>query len=176
MAEAAAKLDGTNPAVHGALALALYRAGRFEDARRSARESIAAYGRKWRASPLFNMAYPANPVFASTADAVTPEGPAGTPREWLLLAMIEAKLGHKAEAVAWRDKVFPWLDRASADPVDPSLVGAMLDPTARTMSQVQVNFQGGILRMTHSRRNDPTWRQLAELSILRQEAEPLLAK
>ena len=107
------------------------------------------------------------------ADDVSPERDAGTPREWLLMALVEARLEHGDAATAWRSKAVGWLLQAAADRTDPEVLGAMNVPWERMIIR---RMQHGPLMNSFRfdyktmKRFVPTWRQLLELELLRDEA------
>jgi WD40 repeat protein len=143
-----------------ALAFAQYRAGEFENAEKSVTQSIAAYDLQDRAGQ----------PHGSAADS-------GTPREWLLMAIVESRLGHHDDAAAWLDKSARWLDRAIANPTDPVLAGGMGKPTDRVSAAFLFRSPGFPSRNPPrqiAKYYLPTWRQILELRILRDEAEGLI--
>ncbi len=113
--EPAARFFAWDPGFCSARAFAQYRAGHFEAARQAACDSIAAYARGG-APGAFSR---------SSATEVTPERASGTPRDWFLMALVEARLGHGEAATAWCSKAVHWLDRATADRTDPEVLGGM---------------------------------------------------
>ncbi len=115
------KFFQSNPRMLGALAFVQYRAGHLEAARLSARKSIIAYAGRGRLPQLPGRKAQPDPQ----PEDVSPRRDDGTPREWLLMALVEARLGHAVAAAAWRDKAVGWLDRANMDPTHPDLLGAM---------------------------------------------------
>jgi WD40 repeat protein/tetratricopeptide (TPR) repeat protein len=157
--------------VLSALAFARYRAGQLEAARQAARESIAAHATEGLRSSM-----PGQEARARTrAEDVSPERGTGTPREWLLMALVEAKLHHDDAATAWRTRAVRWLDRAKADPADPEVLGTMSNARDRLQYRMMQGNAALSLGLRYSstalRRFQPTWRQLLELEILRDEAE-----
>jgi WD40 repeat protein len=168
--DGAAKYYQSDPGFHSTLACAQFRAGHLEAARQSARESIAAYSRGSQSARLPGQR--AEDVLR--AEDVGPERDAGTPREWLLMALVEAKLGHGDAATAWRSKAVGWLLRAAADRTDPEVLGVMNVPWERMIIR---RMQHGPLMNSFRfdyktmRRFVPTWRQLIELELLRGEAD-----
>jgi hypothetical protein len=102
---------------------------------------------------------------------VTPKRTAGTPREWLLLALVEGRLKHGNAATAWRNKAVRWLDRAKADP---AVLGTKSNPADRLFFRVK-QWRPLSLRSRYEyhtlKRFAPTWRQRLELEVLRNEAD-----
>ena len=107
------------------------------------------------------------------AEDVTPERTAGTPREWLLMALVEARLEHRDAATAWRNKAVRWLDRAKTDRADPEVLGTMSSPADRMMFRIQQAPLSMGIRYDSNRmkRFQPTWRQILELDLLWEEAD-----
>jgi tetratricopeptide (TPR) repeat protein len=164
------------PRVWGPLSVlgaARLRAGEIEESARDLREALAAYGRdlRQRAGLLAR-----GTQFVTEAAAVTPECDQGTPRDWLFLAMAERRLGNLATARAWLEKASRWIELASLDPPDPSVLGGMGEPTQRALARVQsalgaaLTARGGVSRPGW-RSHLPTWRQRLELSLLLEEAK-----
>jgi hypothetical protein len=71
-----------------ALAFVQYRAAHLEAARESALKSIAAYAREMQGPPLPGQ----KPLQGTRPEEVGPHRDDGAPREWLLLALVEARL------------------------------------------------------------------------------------
>ena len=161
----------TDPGYLSVLAFAQYRAGHFEAARQSAREAIAAHAASRPVAILPGQKAQAKP----RAEDVSPEREAGTPREWFLLALVEARLGHNHNATAWRNKAVRWLDRATADRTDPDVLGATSAAWVRSVIRMDQTepFHNRVPRFPFKdlKRFLPTWRQLLELELLREEAE-----
>ncbi len=109
--EHAARFFRSDSGLQSALAFAQYRAGHLEAALQSARRSLIAY------SPLGIGSLPGQQAQAAPkAEDVTPERATGTPREWFLMALVEARLDHGDGSTAWRNKAVRWLDRAGPIP------------------------------------------------------------
>jgi WD40 repeat protein/tRNA A-37 threonylcarbamoyl transferase component Bud32 len=158
-----------------ALAFAQFRAGRLEAARISACESIAAYAVEDQSHLTPMLPMPGQKVLARPrVEEVTPKLAAGTPREWLLLALIEDRLGHGDAATAWRAKAGRWLDRAQANPADLEVLGTMSNHVDRMVVLIQTRSHPPELIPLDPnmlKPFQPTWRQLLELNLLRNEAE-----
>ncbi|MHB1559599.1 MAG: hypothetical protein ACYC61_19295, partial [Isosphaeraceae bacterium] len=99
-------------------------------------------------------------------------------REWFLAAILEARLGHAEAASAWRVKAVRWLDRAIADPTATEVLGGMNLPMERMVLRMRqrVPFMASPGSPDYSAVRDyvPTWRNLVELGLLRDELESLM--
>lgn len=162
-------------AVRGA---ARYRAGDLAGAEGDLKESVAAYGRKLRGIPRFGGR---NESVVTDAAQVTPACNEGTPREWVLLAMVEQRRGRHAVARAWLAKAAGWLELAQRDPPDPATLGGLSDPSTRSMLQMSpiatmrpdLFGPGGFAR-TFGEPYVGTWRQLLALRVLVRDASELI--
>ncbi len=164
-----------------ALGAAQYRAGHFEEARQSVRKSIAIYaGDGFVPFALDPKAPPgARPKIPPGArlEDVGPDRDDGTPHEWFLMALIEARLQHAEAATAWRAKAVRWLDRAIADRTSPEVLGGMDTAQERTMLRMSLPFgmaSAARLSFEVKRRHVPTWRQLLALGFLRDELDAIM--
>ncbi len=160
-----------------ALAIAQYRAGQYDAAHQSVRIAFAAYAQASRLPD--NVSGQAVRPTLKAAD-ISPERDDGTPRQWLLLALIEAKRNHTTVAAAWRAKAARWLDQATTDPSHPTVLGGMSAPWERLsidmMRRRSDNYIFTFMERKAMRRYIPTWRQIVELQLLREEADRLAAR
>jgi WD40 repeat protein/tetratricopeptide (TPR) repeat protein len=167
--EPTAKFFSSDPGFCSALAFARFRASRFEAALEAAITSLKAYARGGVLGQGMQLG----------SKDVTPDRASGTPREWLLMALIEAKLGLRDVAIAWRDKAVRWLERATADRTDPDVLGGMSSALDRMqLQQWRKGLATAGVRLDYNttRRYQPTWRQLLELELLRNEVDGAIGR
>jgi WD40 repeat protein/tetratricopeptide (TPR) repeat protein len=161
---------------------ACYRAERFKEAVRNLRESLAAYGRQLQGLQARGLVGAAEGhAIAVYAAAVSPKGNAGTPFDWLFLALAEQRVGHTEAARAWLDEATRWIDQARRDPSHPSVLGGLSDPSSRALVRMMTGFQmrpelgpPGLGGFSPTQPYLPTWRQLLALEVLRREAASLI--
>lgn len=95
------------------------------------------------------------------------------------MALVEARLGHAEAANAWRARAVRWLERATADPTDPEVLGGMNTPDQRAMFRLTRDtavMTRRPLEYLVKRPYIPSWRQVLELNILREEVDATFAR
>jgi hypothetical protein len=162
-----------NPAWLALRGAARYRAGELEPARQDLRESIASYGRSLSEAAARMPMLGKSAVVASAAE-VAPGCTEGTPREWIILAMVEKRVGKVDEARGWLAQASNWIEMATHDPPDPAAFGGLSDPGTRVLLRVSAGNNVALKMHTVAEHFLGSWRQLLALKVLEREARDLI--